>query len=68
VSLQQSCVENLSPKRAEQVLPESKGVREEEKGSGGRGRDAPNNVCTYEQMNTQFKKSKKENLSPVWGY
>jgi hypothetical protein len=36
-------------KRVEQVLPGSKGLGE--RGDGGRGRNGPNNVCTYEYMN-----------------
>jgi hypothetical protein len=37
-------------KRAEQVLPGSKGVGGRRRGGGGGvgGRNGPNNVCTYE--------------------
>jgi hypothetical protein len=36
-------------KRAEQVLPESEGVGGSREGrGGGRERNSPNNVCTYE--------------------
>jgi hypothetical protein len=34
--------------RAEQILPESEGVRGREGGGGIEGRNGPNNVCTYE--------------------
>jgi hypothetical protein len=34
-------------KRGKQVLPGGKGVGAEREG-GGRGREGPNNVCTYE--------------------
>jgi hypothetical protein len=37
-------------KRAEQVLPGSKGSGEREKAGG---RNDPNNVCTYEYMNKE---------------
>jgi hypothetical protein len=46
-------------KRAEQVLPGSEedgGVRE---WVGARGRNDPNNVCTYEYMNNEKKKRNK---------
>jgi hypothetical protein len=35
-------------KRAEQILPGSKGGEGEKEGAGGRVRNDPNNVCTYE--------------------
>jgi hypothetical protein len=35
-------------KRAEQILPGSEGNVEEREGMGARGRNGPNNVCTYE--------------------
>jgi hypothetical protein len=35
-------------KRAEQVLPGSKGVTGRGRGGGAEGRNGKNNVCTYE--------------------
>jgi hypothetical protein len=42
-------------KRAEQVLPGSEGGGWEREGVGDRGRNDPNNVCTYEYMNKEKK-------------
>jgi hypothetical protein len=40
-------------KRAEQVLPGSKGGVGEKEGKETGGRNEPNNVCTYEYMNKE---------------
>jgi hypothetical protein len=42
-------------KRAEQVLPGSKGGGGKWEGPGSRGRNDPNNVCTYEYVNKEVK-------------
>jgi hypothetical protein len=46
-------------KRVEQVLPASEGIGEDGGGTGGRGRDGPNNVYAYKYMHKN-KKSKKK--------
>jgi hypothetical protein len=42
--------------RAERVLPGSEGSRGQRKGLEAGGRNGPNNVCTFEQMNEKIKK------------
>jgi hypothetical protein len=42
-------------KRAEQVLPRSKGDVGEMEGVRAEGRNDPNNACTYEYMNKEKK-------------
>jgi hypothetical protein len=42
-------------KRAEQILPGSKGLGDE-KGQGTEGRNDPNNVCSYEYVNKEKRK------------
>jgi hypothetical protein len=46
-------------KRAEQVLPESKGGGGKMEGGGKGRRNGPNNVCTYEYMKKEKQNVKK---------